>query len=105
MLGSTLKQSEEIKMVPEVPRLMLQPPLPTVPVPTAAAALSPAPAQTITVSGRPRARAMSGSSVPTGSQLSWSFGSCFSVIPQMPHISADQRFRATSRSSIPEASE
>ena len=65
--GSTPKVLLEMKMVPEVPRLMLQPPSPTVPVPTAAAALSPAPAQTTVVSARPRALAMSGLRVPTAS--------------------------------------
>lgn len=62
---STPNFSEEMKMVPEVPTLMLHAPSPTVPVPMAAAALSPAPAQTTVVSGMPSLAAMAGRTVPT----------------------------------------
>ena len=94
-----------MKIVPDVPKLMLQPPAPTVPVPTAAAALSPAPATTLTVSGRPSVCAASFVSVPTTSKLSNSFGICDSETPQISSISFDQRLCCTSSSSIPEASE
>ena len=95
----------EIKSVPDVPREILQPPSPTVAVPTAAAALSPAPAITFTSSDTPSSAAISAFKVPTTSQLSYSFGSCASVIPQISSISADQHLCSTSKSSIPEASE
>ena len=49
--------------------------------------------------------AISGFRVPTTSQLSYSFGSCSSVIPQISNISFDQQRFFTSRRSIPEASE
>ena len=62
---STLNSWLDIKIVPEVPRLILHRPSPTVPVPTAAAALSPAPAATITDAGIPSSSATSGFSVPT----------------------------------------
>ncbi len=62
---STRKLSLEMKMVPDVPSEMLQPPRPTTPVPTAAAALSPAPAATFTPDGMPSRSAASGRSVPT----------------------------------------
>ena len=78
---------------------------PFVPVPTAAAALSPAPATTFTFSLNPSSFAISGFRVPTTSQLSYSFGSCSSVIPQISSISFDQQRFFTSRRSIPEASE
>ena len=105
LVGSTPNRSALMKMVPEVPRLMLQPPAPTARVPMAAAALSPAPAHTFTEVGRPSAWAASGVRAPTISQLSYSSGSCSSVTPQIWHISALQRLCATSSSSIPEASE
>ena len=74
----------EIKIVPDVPREMLHCPSPTVPVPTAAAALSPAPAITFTFSENPSSFATSGFSVPTTSQLSYSFGSCSSLRRRFP---------------------
>ena len=55
-------------------------PSPTVPVPTAAAALSPAPATTFTSSEKPSSFATSAFRFPTTCQLSYSFGSCSSVI-------------------------
>ena len=76
----------EIKSVPDVPREILHPPSPTVAVPTAAAALSPAPAITFTSSDTPSSAAISAFKVPTTSQLSYSFGSCASVIPQISSI-------------------
>ena len=66
-MGSTPNFSLEMKMVPEVPREMLQAPSPTVPVPTAAAALSPAPAHTFTSGESPSWAATSGFRVPTAS--------------------------------------
>ena len=61
----TLKPEIARKLgLPEVPRLILQPPSPTTPVPMAAAALSPAPAATFTVSGSPSFLAISGFRVP-----------------------------------------
>ena len=104
-MGSTRKVSDEMNTVPEVPRLMLHRPSPTVPVPMAAAALSPAPAQTVTVPGRPSARAASGSSVPTGCQLSYSAASHSGCTPQISHIRRLQHLCSTSSSSIPDASE
>ena len=94
-----------MKIVPDVPKLILQPPAPTVPVPTAAAALSPAPATTLTVSGRPSVCAASFVSVPTTAKLSKSCGIWLSETPQMSSISFDQHLCCTSSSSMPEASE
>lgn len=45
------------------------------------------------------------SSVPTGSQLSYNFGSCSSVIEQMLSIAFDQHLFCTSRRSVPDSSE
>ena len=59
--------SEEIKIVPDVPRETLHFSLPTVEVPMAAPALSPAPAATLTLPLSPSFFATSGKTVPIDS--------------------------------------
>ena len=92
-------------MVPEVPKLMLHLPSPTVWVPTAAAALSPAPAHTRVLGDSPRAWATSSRRAPTRSQLSWRVGIWSSLRWHSSNISRLQVLCSTSSSSVPEASE
>ena len=64
MFESTPNLSDEINIVPDVPRDILHFPLPTVPVPTAAAALSPAPAATTVLVLMPNSFATWSQTVP-----------------------------------------